>query len=171
MNRLVFHIIVLFVPLTITLILHMWIVKKNILSTIAIPISRNTFGENKTWRGVAFVPLANAFFSLLLAMVLYRNLLEFAGVGFILGLAYLLAELPNSYLKRKLNIPPGGRHPRFSLLFLLIDKADSITGVLLVYYLVTDLSLIETLVIFLIAMILHLSVSMLLYKLNIKSSI
>ncbi|XLS28379.1 CDP-archaeol synthase [Flavobacteriaceae bacterium M23B6Z8] len=171
MHRLVFHMMVLFIPLTVTLILHMLVVKRNSFSALTIPISKNIFGKNKTWRGFVFVPLVNAFFSAVLAMLLQRNLLEFAVVGSILGLAYILAELPNSYFKRKLNIPPGGRHPHFPLLFLFIDKADSITGVLLVYYLITDLSLAETFVIFCVAMVLHFTVSTLLYRLKIKSSI
>ncbi|WP_340203018.1 CDP-archaeol synthase [Ascidiimonas sp. W6] len=171
MSKLLTHILILFIPLTPTLILHMLVVKKNWFSSWCIPIATHTFGKNKTWRGVLFVPLANGFFCLLLGIFLQRNLLYFLGVGIALGLAYIVAELPNSYMKRSLNIPPGGRHPKYPFLFLLIDKADSITGVLLMYYFLADITLSESMYIFILAMGLHLAVSTLLFKLKIKSSI
>jgi hypothetical protein len=149
----------------------MVIVKKNYLATWAIPISKKYFGANKTWRGIIFVSFVNGLLTLVPGMVLKKDLLYFFLLGFILGLAYVLAELPNSYLKRLLQIPPGGRHPTYPFLFLCIDKADSVAGVLFVYFLLSDITLLTCLYLFMISVTVHFAISFLLVKLKIKASI
>jgi CDP-diglyceride synthetase len=54
-------------------------------------------------------------------------------LGVLLGLAYALAELPNSFVKRRLGIEPGKRPPRHAAWFALLDQADSAIGCVLVY--------------------------------------
>ena len=60
------------------------------------------------------------------------TLSEVLGVGAFAGLAYVLAELPNSALKRKLGIAPGKLPEGVSLArkipFLVLDQADSAIG-------------------------------------------
>ena len=52
--------------------------------------------------------------------------------GLLTGLFFNLAELPNSFIKRRLNIGPG---EETNLLFFWIDHMDSPYGVLLLWWL------------------------------------
>lgn len=109
---------------------------------------RRLFGENKTWKGLAGMVVLGAAAAVAWGALLRgRHLEELdlfyrqhgngvafnALVGALLGLAYALFELPNSFLKRRLGIAPGrtatgGR--RWG--FVALDQADSIVGCALV---------------------------------------
>ena len=107
------------------------------------PIQTELFGANKRWRGLVSLPLAMVFSVYLLHLVelafpsifsdvvLFSdfNLLEFA---VLVGFIFNLSELPNSFVKRRLAIPPGDES---SKIFYLIDHMDSTYGVLLLWYL------------------------------------
>jgi len=105
---------------------------------------RRVFGDNKTWRGllgmlalgvIAFVPWSllvqatsldqwDLFHQSHAATLVYD-----ACVGALLGAAYALFELPNSFLKRRLDIAPGKEStgPR-KWLFVVLDQIDSVVG-------------------------------------------
>jgi hypothetical protein len=52
--------------------------------------------------------------------------------GALLGLAYVAAELPNSFAKRRLGIPAGGYARRLGgVLQYVVDLSDSVVGCLL----------------------------------------
>ena len=54
-------------------------------------------------------------------------------IGFLLGLGYSLFELPNSFIKRRLDIKPGKTTNGFKkMFFIFLDQADSVFGVCLV---------------------------------------
>lgn len=107
---------------------------------------RRIFGDNKTWSGLMAMPLAAAMVFALVAQfreylparlaagIWSRSASELALVGLACGLAFMLAELPNSFLKRQLGIGPGAVAQRMVLrvLFLFIDRIDSTLGVLVV---------------------------------------
>lgn len=61
-------------------------------------------------------------------------------VAIILGSAYCLAELPNSFLKRRLGILEGKTSPKNKWLFVILDQADSVLGCLLAYKLLMPIS-------------------------------
>ena len=105
-----FHrIILLAVPLVFGGILQMIVVKKVILSYFKKPIHHRWFGLNKTWRGFIIMPLAT-WPGVMIGQHI-EKLLDLSSpllvplpslfLAFILGIAYCLADLPNSYLKRK----------------------------------------------------------------------
>ena len=90
-----------------------------------------------TWPGVVmsqqletmvdiFPPLLNSQPSWLLALAL--------------GLGYCLAELPNSFLKRRLGIKEGVTSENQKWLFIILDQADSAFGCLIAYALLLPLS-------------------------------
>ena len=127
--------LVLSVPLVVSGGIHMVVVKFDFLINLKIPIHRKWFGANKTWRGVAVIPLT-AVLGIHLAWVFWPE--EFGGwnlfvLGVLLGLAYVAAELPNSFIKRRLGIEPGKRPPRHAAWFALADQADSAIGCALLY--------------------------------------
>jgi CDP-2,3-bis-(O-geranylgeranyl)-sn-glycerol synthase len=118
----------------------------------AIPIDgglylngQRLFGDNKMLRGLMVMPPASALsFGLLgagrdhlpawMAEGLWNiSSGQLAWVGFCCGLAFMLAELPNSFLKRQLGVQPGdaAEQPTLRLLCMVLDRVDSTLGVLL----------------------------------------
>ena len=164
------HITTVLVPLIITNIGHMLVVKKNYLIILNQPISQQLFGKNKTWRGFLFVPFINAIALLFINLIVPLNLNHPALLGLILGLAYVLAELPNSLLKRSLGIQAGEQHKRFKLPFALLDKTDSAFGVALVYFALGFVSFRIGLLLFIINSLTHIILSQILVFTKIKSS-
>lgn len=94
---------------------------------------RRLFGANKTLRGALFMTAGPAVASVALSRSdAYRRRLpeEVAAasplkVGTLLGLGVFAGELPNSFLKRQLDIPPGEqRTDAAGIAITLIDQAD-----------------------------------------------
>jgi hypothetical protein len=109
------------------------------------PINSKLFGENKKWRGLISLPLANLISVWLLQevelylfppldhldnLILFSNY-NFLEYGILVGFVFNLSELPNSFIKRRLNIPPGDESNKF---FYFIDHLDSTSGVLILWY-------------------------------------
>ncbi|MET1076641.1 MAG: hypothetical protein ABWY06_01335 [Pseudomonas sp.] len=124
------------VPVVIGGVLHMLAVTRDALPTLRVPLHAGLFGANKTWRGVLLVPLLTAFGALCLwpseqllgARAVFTQPLWLAGL--VAGFAYVLAELPNSWIKRRLGIAPGVAPSRW---VVLGDQLDSGLGVALAY--------------------------------------
>lgn len=165
------HIFVVILPLLLSNVIHMIVVKNELLSIFARPISNFYFGVNKTWRAFLIVPLFNALFVVIAVNLGDLEITHELILGFILGLAYLVFELPNSFIKRRLGIHPGAKGNNYSLLVTLIDKMDSAFGVILTYYLVGYIELVPATLLFLLASITHFSISYLLVLLKIKKSL
>ena len=164
------------IPLILSNVLHMVLVKKNGWSGLAKPINAQAFGKNKTWRGVVFVSLVNA---IVFCIINSPNHDAFHGwedvafnffIGGMYGLAYVLFELPNSWLKRRMGIPAGGSPDRFKGLFMLLDKTDSALGVSLVFCVLSDFSWGDTALFFITASGLHFLFSWILYLRKIKKA-
>lgn len=94
---------------------------------------KRLLGPNKTWRG-ALVMLAGTLGATVLLSrrpAYWRRLppeVQRAGpsrLGLVLGAGVVLGELPNSFVKRRLGVPPGGRSrsPTGGLL-TIFDQAD-----------------------------------------------
>ena len=146
---------------------------------------RRLFGENKMLRGLMMMPLASAAaFALLGAAREYLpawlaagiwNLspLMLSAVGFLCGMAFMLAELPNSLFKRQLDITPGGAPASSALrLFcLLVDRVDSTLGVLIALTLMLPLHPAVWLWLLLLGTGLHWLFSFWLYRLKLKRRI
>lgn len=161
----------LFVPLIISNVLHMLVVKYNIAPFLSIPINARLFGPNKTARGVLFVTLVSGLaFGLINSKQISPYLSNYL-FGAVLGLAYVLMELPNSFIKRRLGIKAGQSSEKYKLLSILMDKSDSTLGVTITYSLLMNLQLIAACKIFLLAFSLHLGISYLLVLLKIKKSL
>lgn len=115
---------------------------------------RRVFGANKKLRGLLMMPIASmAVFALLagargaypawLAAGMWEmSTAEYALLGLACGLAFMLAELPNSFVKRQLDVAPGDE-PRQKWLrpvCFVIDRGDSTLGVLMVVTLALPVS-------------------------------
>ncbi len=158
-------------PLILSNVLHIIIVKKGLFPFLTHPIATPLFGQNKTWRGFFIVPPLNAFFQVVINFPIpHFPLWKAAVIGGLLGFAYMLFELPNSYLKRRLGIAPGGNAQSNRWLFMLLDKTDSSLGVALFSYYLLRLSLLGAVQLFLLSIITHIFFSWLLVAARIKKS-
>ena len=103
---------------------------------------RRLFGENKTRRGfVVMVPASAAAFALLAvlagdpaALGLWPlSISGYALAGAIAGFGFMAGELPNSFVKRQLDIAPGGAPcgPLACACQFAFDRLDSGIGMLL----------------------------------------
>lgn len=134
------------IPVIIGGVLHMIVVTKDMFPALKIPIHTGLFGANKTLRGFIVVPLFTMGGMALLypiewlqqatlgwSVLQAQNLML---LGLVCGLAYVIAELPNSFVKRRLGIGPGETPANMRWVFILMDQLDSIIGVALVYCIV-----------------------------------
>jgi hypothetical protein len=164
------HALILSLPLIISGGIHMAVVKLDLLPALKIPIHRRWFGANKTWRGVLVIPLATVL-GVTVSSALWPD--AFGGwnpfyLGTLLGLAYVVFELPNSAFKRHMGIEPGKRPPRKAALFALADQADSAVGCALVYGPALHLSGGTVLILMAIGPAVHLIVNFSLYLLRLR---
>jgi CDP-diglyceride synthetase len=134
-------------------LVHVVVLKRDMLGRLAVPLDggrrlggRPLLGRGKTWRGVVLMPPLTAV-AASLAVALGRRLppelAPFPGrrvkpwlLGAMLGVGYCAGELPNSFVKRRLGIPPGGSGGRLAWLQYIIDQTDSVLGCLIALRLV-----------------------------------
>jgi hypothetical protein len=129
-----------FLPVLGSAAAHAPVLKWDLLQGLKIPVDggrtlrgRRLFGDNKTWRGALFMTGGPA----LAAVALHRwdwyrarlpqDVREAnpALVGALLGLGVFGGELPNSFAKRQLDIPPGSqRTDPVGLAIVLADQVD-----------------------------------------------
>lgn len=147
---------------------------------------RRIFGDNKTWKGfvgyVVFNMLAMVLFGVIFNMLginsysffyqSYPNTPLFnLGVGALVGLAYGLFELPNSFLKRRLNIEPGKSAKGWKkYFFIFLDQADSIFGICLVVCAFYPMSFGFYLLYVLVGSVTHIIINMLLYFMGLRKN-
>lgn len=162
--------IVLSLPLVFSGGVHMAVVRLNLFAPLKVPIFRRWFGENKTWRGLLVIPLTTAV-GVALVWAVWPD--YFGGwnpftLGILVGLAYAAAELPNSFIKRRLGIAPGKRPPRNAAWFALADQADSAIACALAYGLALRLAAGTVLLFIIVGTGIHLVVNYNLYLMRFR---
>jgi CDP-archaeol synthase len=135
-------------PLLVGLAFHGLCIKFGWLGRLARPIDAGAtlrgkcvFGPNKTYRGVLVVAVDTAA-GVGVQILMHRagvgrqaGLLDYGnaalvGLGFAVGAAAMLGELPNSLLKRQLSIPPGTTGGgALGAVFYVLDQIDMLVGV------------------------------------------
>jgi len=133
--------------------------------------NRRIFGKNKTIRG----PLVMMFFTGLYGFLLSLTFGIQPNVGLftnyvLVGLAYSVGELPNSFIKRQFGISPGALSSDLTeaRIFRLIDNFDSVIACGIAYTILFNYSLLVILVSILIGGFLHFSTDILMIRLGIK---
>ena len=124
-------------PLFLGFIVHGLCIRFGALRGLARPIKRTWFGEKKTYRGVICVALGTAVgfvvidppFLSLLSLGSEHRTTELALLGLLVGTAAMLAELPNSLLKRRMGIAPGAQAGGVrGVAFHVLDQIDVVFG-------------------------------------------
>lgn len=153
-------------------------VKVDTLSYFKRPIHQSWFGMNKTWRGFIVMPLATfpgVFIAQKAETLIDLNAPLLSQVSpiwlsLLLGLGYCLAELPNSFIKRRLGIKEGQTSDRFKWLFVFIDQADSAIGCMAAYSILVEVSTQTMILTILSGTIIHLLINVSLYSLGIRKN-
>lgn len=152
---------------------------------VTLPDKKRLFGDNKTWAGFIGMIAANALAQLLWGWVsllfpqlcyiyhYFHNTPIFnLAAGAAMGFAYVLFELPNSFIKRRIDIPSGktveGAKGR---LFFIIDQVDSLFGVALVFALLYPMPLWQYFLYILLGALTHIGVNLILYKTKIRKNL
>jgi CDP-2,3-bis-(O-geranylgeranyl)-sn-glycerol synthase len=140
------------------------------------------FGANKTFAGLMMMPIATA---ILFAVIgecraalpgwLQSGLWDrptstYAMVGFAAGLAFMVAELPNSFIKRRIGVEPGqtGDSPALRVCLMAIDRLDSTIGALIVLSIMMPIAPATWLWVLLMGPGTHAIFSVWLYKVGVK---
>ena len=106
---------------------------------------KRLFGDNKTVRGIVVIIPATGLSFLVIALlhpyfptwfsggIWQLPPLTYAALGILAGIGFVAGELPNSFIKRQCNLPPGSTPKSFHWKFItsITDRIDSTLGVLL----------------------------------------
>lgn len=176
-------------------VLNMIFVKTSFYKRLAFPIdggmalrdNRRIFGENKTWIGFFSMMIFCAAGQFLWGLAcklpaldgrnaIYNSVknapLQNIAIGLLFGLAYMLCELPNSFIKRRINITPGKTGSgAVGIMFFVIDQFDSIIGVVILLSCLTPISALSFSGYLLLGGGTHLAVNSLLYLIKIRKNI
>ena len=91
------------------------------------------------------------------------------GIGLYLGFAYILAELPNSFIKRRIEIPPGQNVAGFKgSFFMVIDQVDSSLGCAVALVLAIPMTALDVLAVAALGGLFHYLFAVLLFYVGLK---
>lgn len=180
-------------PVILAGILNMLFVKTGLYSRIKRPIDggktlrdgKRVFGENKTWAGFFGMIIACALSQLLWGFVclkmpvmcsIYSRFdntpLFNLSAGAAMGFAYVLFELPNSFIKRRLDIPSGKTVRGIKgCVFFFIDQVDSLFGVAAVFAALFHMTPAQYFSYILLGAATHIGVNSLLYAAKIRRNL
>lgn len=144
---------------------------------------KRLFGDNKTLRGfMIMIPATGLSFALTwsfcqslpewVASGLWKlSTWEYGLLGLWGGLGFMLGELPNSFVKRQLDIPSGAAAPHGlqRYLFAVVDRIDSILGLLIFVHLTVGIDALAWALTLVVGPFIHLIFSTVLYLFSVKA--
>lgn len=183
-------------PLIFTGILNMVFCSTHLCEKLRKPLDggrcfkdgKRIFGDNKTIKGLVGYIVIGILTSVVWGVVcsviptLYERNLMYVNynntvlynviIGALLGLAYAIFELPNSFLKRRFDVMPGKTTTGFKkYIFILYDQCDSVIGCGLVVVLVYPISVATYFMYVGVGIITHLVLNAILYVLKFRKNI
>lgn len=179
----------LIAPLIVGLILHGFCIKFGWLRGLSRPLDngatfrgKRVFGNNKTYRGIVAVAIGTAI-GFGIQMLLHHSaapskveLLDYSPltvllIGLAMGAAAMLSELPNSFIKRQLDVAPGkAATGSTALLFYFLDQVDMLAGVWLVLCFIVHVSIERILWSILFLFVVHQILSVIGYGLGMRTT-
>lgn len=176
-------------------VLNMLFIKTDFYKKHRYPIDRNrklkdgkrVFGDNKTWIGFGSMIVCCMISQVLIGFIcnvfhinshnqiynFYENKFIFnVLMGFLFGFTYMLFELPNSFVKRRLDIACGKTNTNIiGKLFFVIDQIDSLIGVMLILVIFAKISWKQYFVYIFIGGFTHIMVNLFLYKIKVRRNV
>ena len=144
---------------------------------------KRIFGDHKTWRGLTINVLFCSLGAIIQAWLQGKGvlpqwlfLLDYKShaltVGVLIGLGMTVGELPNSFLKRRFDIPPGkSREGPLGIAFFIYDQVDLTIGIWVFLFFLIRPSLWLVLWSLLLTLALHLAVSSVGYFLGMRKTL
>jgi hypothetical protein len=136
--------VAVFVPVLGAFVAHAPVLRWDLLPALKRPLDggttwrgRRLLGDNKTWRGALAMGAGVVAAALLLRPVdawwtrVPAAIREVGVVPYavLLAVGVVAAELPNSFLKRRLDVPPGGRRlSAAGVALVVLDQGDFVLG-------------------------------------------
>jgi hypothetical protein len=180
----------LFAPLLLGLAFHGFTIRFGWLGFLVVPVDfgmefrgKRLFGENKTFRGIVGVMIGTTLGFALQSLWLHNyslirplELLDYSistaiPLGFLVGTAAPLSELPNSFIKRQIGIAPGKTSNGWiKIVFYVLDQVDFLVGSWLAMSLAVKVSLIGIFYSFIFLIISHQIISILGYWLGMRKT-
>ena len=178
-------------PVIIGGIFNMLFVKIKALSFLKVPVDggkslkgKRIFGDSKSLLGFIGMMLGTAIAAAIWGATLkymglehynliyknYPNIIYFNFLsGVVFGFAYMIFELPNSFLKRRFDIDAGsrGRFP-VNVFTFVYDQIDSMIGVMLVLAILARLSFAQYILAVILGGITHVLVNMILILFKVR---
>lgn len=174
----------IFVPVLGAYLAHAPVLRFDLLPGLRRPLDggatlrgRRLLGDNKTWRGALTMFAGVLAATVLLSRVpaYWRRLpdeLWAAGpflFGSLLALGVVLGELPNSFVKRQLDIAPGARRASaLGVLLAVFDQGDFVLGVWLLLAPIWRMTAGEALLAFAVVVIAHLAINVIGYAIGAR---
>ncbi len=171
-----------FVPVLGAALLHAPVLSLDLLKSLKRPLDggacfrgRRVFGDNKTWRGALVMTTGVLAATLLLSLwdpwwSRLPNGIRDAGpvlYGLLLGIGVVLGELPNSFLKRRLDIAPGTQR---NLLLTIYDQADFVLVVWVVLLPLWTMAVWQAALVFVLVTAVHLVINVIGYAIGARSA-
>jgi hypothetical protein len=169
----------LFLPVLGAPALHAPVLRFDLLRGLKRPIDggrtwrdRRLLGDNKTWRGALVMTTGPLVATLALhRFAWYRRRLPVevdpVRLGVLLGVSTVAGELPNSFLKRRLDIAPGAQRNAALSVF---DQADFVLTAALLLRPVYRMSARETAEVFAIVAAAHVPINVIGHVLGVRTS-
>ena len=161
--------------------------KKPIDCNKVLSDNKRLFGDNKTWIGfismIIFCVMSQVFwgivcnvFSLNKMNDLYitqnNNFLFNLLYGLLFGFVYMIFELPNSFIKRRLDIADGKTATGLKgIVFFIIDQIDSLIGVMFLIYVFANITFLKYLLYILVGAFTHILINSILYLLKVRKNL
>ena len=185
-------ILYLILPILLGGLFNMIFVKIAFLNRLKVPLDgganwldgKRVFGENKTVKGfLGMIVFTSFWFTLFwwlaqafagaasLSLIPFRDFSAPMALlyGALWGFGYVLAELPNSWIKRRLDIAPGKNGAGvLRYVFVFFDQADSVLGCVLALQVFYQPPFALLVAIAATAVAVHFGMNVLLYMLGLK---
>jgi hypothetical protein len=173
-------ILLMVIPVLLAGITFIISLKKNFLSFLDYPLdfglsteNCRIFGQNKTFRGLLIMSIFTAIYGYLIFSIIDHRDIQIIPQYLIVGLSYSLGELPNSFIKRRLNIAPGNKSDSsiLKVIFTFLDTFDSLILIGIVYYFLFQFPILTIICAVLTGGLLHLFTDQLMQILKLKKKI
>lgn len=174
--------ILVFVPVLGAAILHAPVLALDLFPALKRPLDggarvrgRRLFGDNKTWRGAIFMVTGVVVAALLLSLwdAWWHALpdgIRDAGpllYGLLLGVGVVVGELPNSFLKRQLDVPPGQQR---NVALTLFDQADFVLVCWVLLLPIWTMAAWQALLVFAVVTAVHLAINVIGYAIGARTA-
>jgi hypothetical protein len=176
----------LFLPILGAAFAHAPVLRSDLFPALKQPIDggrswrgRRLLGDNKTWRGALVMTAGAALAAILLWQWSWFRLrlpaqIQHAGVlpyALLLSLGATVAELPNSFIKRQLDIAPGKqRGAILGVLISIYDQGDFVFGVWIALLPIWVMSVSQAVTAFVAVVLVHSIINVIGYAIGARTS-